>query len=173
MRLMVVLRSWERDFWKEKSFIAFYFFKWFFPLCHQYPSLITNYQSSITDMDGKSTGYVSQPTKLAQSDWCPYKRHSDKYVYVPLKAGVGPVFPATGPFTVGGSAGKATLEWGKKLEKKYPDGESTLVNQHLIHMSNLFIKGKSIPTPTVKYAIEAVDGFLIMLQGMKDHGVKF
>jgi len=125
-----------------------------------------------------TTTAASPTTKVApmftHSGWTPYPLSSDsKFVYKPKADNVRPVFPKSGPFDVTGSALKATTEWGDKLQKKYPDGEYELVDDYLAEMSNRFMEGKPVPMPTNKYAIEAIEGFLIMIQGFKDHGVQF
>jgi hypothetical protein len=107
----------------------------------------------------------------AAAEWKPYpKSTQDGFVWVP-KAG-RPIYPAKA-ITIGGASYAAIVSWGKQLQRDYPDGEHSLVADHLEEMMASFTRGQAVKMPTNKYAKRAVEGFLISIQSLKDHGVRF
>jgi hypothetical protein len=86
---------------------------------------------------------------------------------LPRPTGNGVAVTASGP------SHEAYLEWAARMRVNFPDGEWQLVDTHLMEMLGSFSAGKPVMQPSNKYAKLAVEGFLITLQGMKDHGISF
>ncbi len=115
---------------------------------------------------------VASKSKSQSGDnkWVPYKQHSASLVWKGNNK--RPVFSAK-VITVTGEAQNRLLEWDKKLHMKYPDGEHVLVANHLRTMLATVCAGGDVLYPTNKYAIDAVEGLLLTIQGLIDHNLKF
>lgn len=104
-------------------------------------------------------------------NWKPYQISQDpKYVWKPTNG--RPIFVASAT-TIGGPVLDAMRKWDAGLKEKYQDGEDELVSQHLERMIVKFTAGEPIEMPTNRFAKDAIPAFLITIQGLKDHGIKF
>jgi hypothetical protein len=135
----------------------------------EYSKLHTEKDRSMTAVPSSSKDVRQGPALVAQMAWKSYPMHSKDIVYKPTKK---PVFEGK-VITVSRPSHQAAIDWADRLQKKYPDGEFALISSHLNEMTSSFFQAKQVDMPTNKYAVHAVEGFLIMLQSLKDHGVDF
>lgn len=83
-----------------------------------------------------------------------------------------PVFPAKA-ITVDAVSKQKCVEWETEMKKKYPDGEDVLIQNHLHLLLAQLCTGVDILMPTNKYALEAVKGFYLTVEKLKENGVQF
>jgi hypothetical protein len=104
----------------------------------------------------------------------PVPAQSSNVVWEPKTPGLLPKFSAK-VVTIKGAASAQYEQWARKLQLQYPHGEMRLINEHLLSMITLFMKGKPVlrSANANPYYQLAVDGFVLTLNTFKENGVQF